>query len=131
MTIGVRLIGPRGIAACRASISWIDLGPGIGVLMTTCFFIGSLVLLARAPAVRVPVRLGFDLVVEMHMLRLAEGVQTLDAELAADPGHPHAAERPASLSVSGSLIQNVPAWMFSMAYIACSRLLVKMLAPRP
>jgi hypothetical protein len=53
----------------------------------------------------------------VHVLRLAEGFQPLDAQLAPDAALAHAAERAASLSVSGSFTQNVPALISSMACI--------------
>ena len=60
----------------------------------------------------------------MDVLGLAELVEALVAELARWPVCCMPPNGPASLSVSGSLIQNVPAVMRSIAVIAHSMLLV-------
>jgi hypothetical protein len=68
----------------------------------------------RSSAIGVPPVLRRQLGLDVDVLGLLERLEPLLAELAPEPRLLVAAERPASLSVSGSLIQTVPAFSSRM-----------------
>src|SRR5262252_6367552 len=85
-------ISSKSLVRARSRVTSDPIAPQPPRTMTRIF--PSVGLSSLAPVVWIPVRLRFNFVIQMDVLRVAKGLQALRTQFATKAGHAHAAERP-------------------------------------